>query len=76
LHDQHAAVYVALLQAEASQLGGAQEYIEAADNGEIYPEEKKLLDQAKTKLAAASATPSPALSSTAELSPTPTASRR
>jgi lipopolysaccharide biosynthesis regulator YciM len=76
LHDQHAAVYVALLQAEASQLGGAQEYIEAAENGEIYPEEKKLLDQAKTKLAAASATPSPALSSTAELSPTPTASRR
>src|SRR6266487_482880 len=77
LHDQHAAVYVALLLAEASQLDGAQEYIAAAENGKIYPEEKKLLDEAKTKLAAASATPSPAISSTpVELSPTPTASQR
>jgi len=77
LHDQHAAVYVALLLAEASQLDGAQEYIAAADNGKIYPEEKKLLDEAKTKFAAASATPSQAISSTpVELSPTPTASQR
>ena len=77
LHDQHAAVYVALLLAEASQLDGAQEYIEAAENGKIYPEEKKLLDEAKTKLAAASPTPSPAISSSpVELSPTPTASQR
>ena len=77
LHDQHAAVYVALLLAEASQLDGAQEYIEAAENGKIYPEEKKLLDEAKTKFAAASATPSQAISSTqVELSPTPTASQR
>lgn len=76
LHDQHAAVYVALLLAEASQLDGAQEYIVAAENGKIYPEEKKLLDEAKTKLAAASAT-SPVISSTpVELSPTPTASQR
>ncbi len=77
LHDQHAAVYVALLLAEASQLDGAQEYIEAAENGKIYPEEKTLLDEAKTKLAAASAIPSPAISSSpVELSPTPTASQR
>ena len=77
LHDEHAAVYVALLLAEASQLDGAQEYIAAAENGKIYPEEKKLLDEAKTKLAAASASPSPAISSTpVELSPTPTASQR
>src|SRR6266481_7079931 len=59
LHDQHAVVYVALLLVEASQLDGAQEYIAAAGNGKIYPEEKKLLYEAKTKLAAASATPSP-----------------
>jgi len=45
LHDQHAAVYAALLLAEASQLDGAQEYIEAAENGKIYPEEKTLLLQ-------------------------------
>ncbi|PYK49529.1 MAG: hypothetical protein DME51_08225 [Verrucomicrobia bacterium] len=77
LHDQHAAVYAALLLAEASQLDGAQEYIEAAENGKIYPEEKTLLDEAKTKLAAASPTPSPAISSSpVELSPTPTASQR
>ena len=77
LHDQHAAVYVALLLAEASQLDGAQEYIAAAENGEIYPEEEKLLDEVKTKLATTSATPSPAISSSpVELSPTPTASQR
>jgi lipopolysaccharide biosynthesis regulator YciM len=77
LHDQHAAVYVALLLAEASQRDGAQEYIAAAENGKIYSEEKKLFDEAKTKLAAGSATPSAAISSTpVELSPTPTASQR
>lgn len=77
LHDQHAAVYVALLLAEASQLDGAQEYIAAAEDGKIYPEEKKLLDEAKSKLAAVSATPSPRiLSSPVALSPTPTASQR
>ena len=77
LHDPHAAVYVALLLAEASQLDGAQEYIAAAEDGKIYPEEKKVLDEAKTKLVVASATPSPAISSTTmELSPTPRASQR
>jgi Tfp pilus assembly protein PilF len=77
LHDQHAAVYVALLLAEANQLDGAKEYIAAAENGKIYPEEEKLLDEAKTRLAATSAAPSPAIASTpVELSPTPTASQR
>jgi lipopolysaccharide biosynthesis regulator YciM len=77
LIDQHAAVYVALLLAEAGQLDGAQEYIAEAKDGKIYPEEQKLLDEAKTKLAVASVTPSPAiLSSPMELSPTPTASQR
>jgi len=77
LHDPHAAVYVALLLAEANQLDGGQEYIAAAEDGKIYPEEKKVLDEAKTKLVVASATPSPAISSTTmELSPTPRASQR
>jgi hypothetical protein len=77
LHDQHAAVYVALVLAEASQLEGANDYIAAAENGKIYPEEEKLLDEAKTRLAAASATPSPATISTpVELTPTPTAAQR
>jgi predicted Zn-dependent protease len=75
LRDPHAAVYVALLLAEAGQIEGAKEYIAVADAGKIYLEEKKLLDEAKSKLAAASATPSPAVSPVpAELTPTPTAS--
>jgi len=72
LHDPHAAVYVGLLLADAGQIEGAKEYIAAAESGKIYVEEKKLIDEAKSKLAAASATPSPAVSpSPAELSPTP-----
>jgi len=75
LHDPHAAVYVALLLAEAGQIDGAKEYITAAETEKIYSEEKKLLDEAKRKLAAASAIPSPAVSlSPAELGPTPTGS--
>jgi predicted Zn-dependent protease len=77
LRDPHAAVYVALLLAEASQIEAANKYIAIADDEKIYPEEEKLLDEAKTKLATASATPLPAISSVpADLSPTPTASPR
>jgi hypothetical protein len=77
LHDPHAAVYVTLLLADAGQIEGAKEYIAAAEAEKIYLEEQKLLDEAKSKLAAAPATPSPAVSPTpAELSPTPTASPR
>ena len=73
LHDPHAAVYVALLLVESNQVEAAEEYIDAAGDGKIYAEEKQLLDEAKTKLANASLTPSPSFSSTpAELSPTPT----
>jgi Tfp pilus assembly protein PilF len=77
LHDPHAAIYVALLLADAGQIEGAKEYISAADTGKIYVEEEKLVDEAKSKLTASSATPSPVVSSVpAELSPTPTASPR
>jgi hypothetical protein len=77
LDDTHAAVYVALLLAEASQIEAANKYIAIADDGKIYQEEEKLLDEAKTSLAIASATPSPAMSPvSSELSPTPTASPR
>jgi predicted Zn-dependent protease len=77
LHDPHAAIYVALLLAEAGQIEAANNYIAIAEDGKIYPEEEKLLDEAKTKLATASATPSPAISPVAaELSATPTASPR
>jgi hypothetical protein len=77
LHDPHAAVYVALLLAEAGQIEAANKYIATADDGNIYPEEEKLLDEAKTNLATASATPSPMISAVpSEQSPTPTASPR
>jgi Tfp pilus assembly protein PilF len=74
LHDPHAAVYVALLMAEASQIETANDYIAFADDEKIYPEEEKVLDDAKSKVATASATPSPAISPVpAEPSPTSTA---
>jgi len=57
LHEPHAAVYVALVLVEGSELEGAKDYIDAAENGKLYPEEKKLLEEAKTKLTAASAIP-------------------
>jgi hypothetical protein len=72
LHDAHAAVYVALLLLDANQIDAVKDYITAADDAKIYVEEKKLLDEVKTKLAAASATPTPSVSpSPAEPNPTP-----
>src|SRR5215831_14111689 len=47
LHDPHAAVYAALVLIEAGQIDAAKEYIGAAENDTIYPEERKLLDEAK-----------------------------
>jgi len=73
LHDPHVAVYVALLLVDANQLEAAKEYIDAADDERIYAEEKKLLDEARVKLAMASLSPSPSASPVpAGLSPTPT----
>ncbi len=60
LHDPHAAIYIALIMVEADELAGAKEYIAAAENGKLYPEEKKLLKEAKTGLVVASVSPSPA----------------
>src|SRR6266498_2221858 len=72
LHDPHAAVYAALLLADASQIDAARDYVAAA-NDEIYPEEKALLDEARTKTARVSAAPPAALSpSPTELTSTPT----
>jgi hypothetical protein len=61
LHDPHAAVYAALLLADAKQIDAAKDYVAATDD-EIYPEERKVLDEAKTKIASASATPPPTVS--------------
>lgn len=56
LHDPHAAVYAAVLLLDDNQIAAAQEYIVAARGGPIFPEEKKLLDEA---IAKANATPTP-----------------
>ena len=66
LHDPHAAVYAAVLLLDENQIAAAQEYIAAAQAGPIFPEEKKLLDEAIAKANAAA--PSP----TSAPSPTPT----
>jgi thioredoxin-like negative regulator of GroEL len=59
VHDPHAAVYAALLLLDENQAPAAQEYISAAQAGPIFPEEKKLLDEAiaKPKSAIPPATP-------------------
>ena len=69
LHDPHAAVYVALLLAEGGQIEGAKVYIGIAENGNLYPEEKNLLEEAKTKLIAASPTAFPAASPPSDIPP-------
>ncbi|MFN2507768.1 MAG: hypothetical protein ABR589_03235 [Chthoniobacterales bacterium] len=73
----HAAVYAAVLLLDENQLEQAKPYLEAAKQGPIYPEEKKLLEEALAKVAAtppASAgpvtQPSPAAAPPKE-SPTP-----
>jgi Tfp pilus assembly protein PilF len=60
LHDAHTAVYVALVLVEGNELDGAKDYIATAEHDKLYPEEKKLLKEAKTKLIAAPAIPLPA----------------
>lgn len=59
VRDPHAAVYAALLLLDENQVAAAQEYIEAAQAGPIFPEEKKLLEEAMAKASAATASPSP-----------------
>ena len=57
VHDPHAAVYAALLLLDENQTAAAQEYIVAAQAGPIFPEEKRLLDEAIAKV---KSTPTPA----------------
>jgi lipopolysaccharide biosynthesis regulator YciM len=57
LHDPHAAVYAAVLLLDENQIAAAQEYIAAAQASAIFPEEKKLLEEAITKANAAAPSP-------------------
>jgi lipopolysaccharide biosynthesis regulator YciM len=60
--EPHAAVYAAILLLDENQAPTAQEYVFAAQAGPIFPEEKKLLEEA---LAKARSTPPPAASPSA-----------
>lgn len=74
LHDPHAAVYVAFLLADAGQVDAAKSYLTAAADG-IYPEEKKLFNEAKTKIAGTPTLQSPTVSPVSvQPSPAPAAS--
>ena len=64
LHDSHAAVYAAVLLLDDNQREAAQDYIAAARSGSIYPEERKLLDEAIAKANVTPPQPSPSLSAT------------
>jgi thioredoxin-like negative regulator of GroEL len=59
VHDPHAAVYAALLLLDENQAPAAQDYIFAAQAGPIFPEEKKLLDEALAKAKSTVPSPSP-----------------
>jgi hypothetical protein len=63
VHDPHAAVYAAVLLLDENKGPAAQEYVSAAQAGPVFPEEKKLLDEAlakaKSTAPAPSVTPSP-----------------
>ena len=52
LHDPHNATYMALLLVDNNEPEAAQPYIEAAQKGPLYVEEKKLLDEALAKVTA------------------------
>ena len=70
-HDSHAAVYAAVLLVDENQNDLAKEYIDAAQRGPIYSEERKLLEEALAKLRADSPRPSPTASPSPKASPAP-----
>jgi hypothetical protein len=76
LHDPHAAAYVAVLLLDDNQTDAAREYIEVAEAGHLDIEEKRLLEDARTKIStnAPGALPSPSLS--AKPAPAPTAASK
>ncbi|MGI8821251.1 MAG: tetratricopeptide repeat protein [Chthoniobacterales bacterium] len=73
LLDPHSAVYAAVLLLDDNQPEPAKEFVAAAREGTLYPEEKKLLEEAvgKAVAPAPSATPDPAQPSTTAPPPPP-----
>src|SRR4051812_15793140 len=62
VRDPHAAVYAAILLLDENDAAGAQEYVTAAQAGPVYPEEKKLLDEALAKTKSNTPPPTPGAS--------------
>jgi Flp pilus assembly protein TadD len=60
LSDPHAAVYYAVLLLDENQVAGAQKYLKLAEAGPVFPEEKKLLEEAIAKANPAKPSPTPA----------------
>jgi len=65
LRDPHAAAYFAVLLLDENQAAAAQEYLALAEKGPIFPEEKKLLEEARAKTNSAGPSPTTAPSPTA-----------
>lgn len=61
LLDPHSAVYAAVLFLDLNQPERAKEYIDAAKEGPLHPEEQDLLDEALTRIAAPSPSATPAI---------------
>jgi hypothetical protein len=59
LHDARVALYFAVLLLNDGKADAAHEFIDAANSGFVYPEEKKLLQEALQKQSSTSATPAP-----------------
>ncbi len=59
LLDSHAAVYAVVLLLDDNKVEAAQEYLAAARGGPLFPEEKKLLEEALARLPAPAPSPSP-----------------
>jgi len=76
LYDPHAAVYVALLLLDQNQLDAATSYIQAAEKGPLFLEEKKLLAEIKLKLPPPSSSPSSSPSPTPASTATPALTAR
>jgi Tfp pilus assembly protein PilF len=66
LHEPHHAVYAAILLLDENRIDDAREFINAADAGPLFSEEKKLMEEASLKSQPASS-PTPS----ATISPTP-----
>ncbi len=72
LHDPHIAVYVAVLLLDDNQVDAAKQYIQAAQHGTLFVEEKRLLEDELSKVTGA--TPAPSASPRTTAQPAPSAS--